>query len=133
MLFLRKPFDIMVTQKEKRFLIVWFLVITFAYLCNTVPISGTIVPYQAVDEQGYQKTAIYLFSANGWGGYSDSDFWPFVDYTDDYDGTSALSNINSEKYPVRIFNGIFASFNGWEFIIYAAIGLGIVFLPKIWK
>lgn len=119
----------MISKKEKRFLIVWFLVITFAYLCNAVPIHGTITPYEELDADGYQKTAVFLFTSGG----GEYDFWPFVDYTYGYNGVFASDTYNFEKYPVRVFNGIFYSFNGWEFLIYGAIGLGIVFLPKIWK
>lgn len=122
------PELMILTQKNRRFLIVWFAILTFALLCNLVPIRGKIRDYQQLDERGKAIPAIFLFTD---GNSDDYGFWPFVSYTDNYIGSFAADSIENAT-DMRVFYGIFHFFGFWEYLIYGAVGLAIVFLPQIW-
>ena len=116
----------MLTQKNRRFLIVWFSVITFALICDLVPITGALPDVYTINKsygnELYNGTHYVLTS-----GHADGSFWPFeVDYF--YDG-----HTHNHEMPIRFFRGVFYGFDFWEFLIYGIIGLAIVFLPRIWN
>jgi len=90
---------------------------------NVIPIKGK---YEN-EQKGFEAppglvVPQYIFTE---GNYDSRDgFWPFVEYLDKY------TNYN---YPIQdTFNGIFYNYNIVAFVVYIALGLGIVFLPKFW-
>lgn len=143
----------MLTQKNRRFLIIWFSVIIFALLCNIVPITGHLSDISWNKTGKPASTPIYLFSR----GYDKDDFWPFnpsiieSEYMTNPTEEARAENesrlyarahpglyvsethLNVETYNVFTFNGIFEGFDYWEFVIYGVVGLAVVFLPNIWN
>ena len=102
-----------ITQKEKRFLIIWIGICLFAFFVNLVPIEGKIDDFT------------YIFTVGESGG-----FYPF---TSDFMGRHFIGydQYDFMQFKPR-FNGIFNSFNLPEFIFYILLGFGIVYIPKIW-
>jgi hypothetical protein len=115
-----KPLNL--TLNQKRFLIIWILFHSFALFVNVAHIYGTL-------HDGYGKdndnTTVYLFCNTL--PDRESDFWPFTSYTEE----SYQSNLGN--YYERYYGGIFNSYGFPEYIFYMLLGLGIVFIPKLWK
>jgi hypothetical protein len=128
----------MVTRGNRRFLIVWFAMCSFALLCNVAPIRGEI----QAENLNTGTPRICLFTNRGDG------FWPFsTEFFDDRWWT----NRDYVEFPYRKngaivdadgyirndipseFNGLFNGFEYLEFLVYGILGICIVFVPKIWN
>jgi hypothetical protein len=97
---------------EKRFLIIWILLHSFALFVNLAEVSGKI------DRDNFLFTNTDpLYSKNG--------FWPFVNF----EGTNYYPADGNVLY----FNGLFYSYGLSAFIFYILLGIGIVYIPKLWK
>lgn len=107
--------NIRITQKERRFLIIWIGVCAFAWFVNYAQIRG------------YVGNQVYLFTI----GWDSTDFWPFTNFTHNLE----LDNNIGPGFRLNdtgAFYGIFKSFNSPEFIVYSLLGVAIIFVPKIW-
>ncbi|WP_118972468.1 hypothetical protein [Taibaiella koreensis] len=102
---------------EKRFLIVWIGVCSFAFFVNLADLKGH-----------------YTRGGNIWtSGQNQGDFWPFTNFTTYVEGVTFVGIDPSYSYASHTgFNGIFNSFDLPEFVFYSFLGLAIVFIPKIW-
>ncbi len=122
------------TLAQKRFLIIWICIHSFALFVNLANINGETV------EGDYNGGYTHLFTTRGY----EDDFYPFttfiykqkyfVENSNDprnYYGASMTFGEWKEKEPS--FNGFFTGYNLPEYIFYILLGLGIIFLPKIWK
>ena len=110
--------------KQKRFLIIWIIFHSFALFVNLAKIQGTIKEESSLftPEAKYE----YLFtSLTDW-----DKFWPITTY---YEKVHKYPTPTTSAYDVIYFNGIFNSYDYREYIFYILIGIGIVFVPKIWK
>lgn len=124
-----------ITLNQKRFLIIWICVHSFALFVNLVGLEGGS-EYRGSEQNG-------LFHTFTTKDYQKEDFWPFTTfletheyYTTNYDDPRNTIGItfrtrNEAKQPD--FNGIFNSYNLPEYIFYVLLGLGIVFIPKAWN
>lgn len=121
---------IIISLKEKRFLIVWLGLCSFALFLNVFNISGKIES----DDGKYQFLFFYSSEENGHP--YDEDFYPFTKFITNKSvlyPSESFSKYYITKGNYTRFNGIFNSFNLAEFVFYSLLGLGIVILPKVWK
>jgi len=126
-----------ITINQKRFLIVWILIHSFALFVNLAHIKGEY--YNKVYQLGGENREIkYLFTNS----INQDQFWPFTDYTTntfkkDTVGITPTDNdfniISLRTTSTEYFNGVFNSYNFPEFIFYILIGFAIVFVPKLWS
>lgn len=98
--------QLMITKGERRFLILWLATWSFAFFVNLTDINGKIFR---------NTTPQYIFTENS--EHRTQDFYPFTTFIEAH---------------CTCFNGIFNSFNLVEWVVYCLIGIGIVFIPKIW-
>lgn len=110
-----------ISLREKRFLIIWVLFHAFALFLSIAEIKGNY-------ENGY------YFSNSS----STKDFWPFAGfnnegYSPNFKGYDASGSSITRYEPYSTFKGIFNGYDLTEFIAYMVLGLGIVFIPKIWS
>ncbi|QNR85077.1 hypothetical protein H9N25_00780 [Pedobacter riviphilus] len=121
-----------VTLNQKRFLIVWICIHSFALFVNVASIYGTI--NEGTQTLGYSN----LFTINSY----EDDFWPFTKFTETESYIDYSPNIFDEigkpkrgiwRDKTPSFNGIFTGYNLPEYIFYIILGLGIIFIPKIWN
>jgi hypothetical protein len=113
---------------QKRFLIIWILLHSFALFINKADIEGLVNP--TLSENGQTGYQIHLFT-NTW--YHDG-FWPFVGFIKtEYMASGADYAGNSQTGNVVYFNGLFYCYNLSAFVFYIILGFGIVYIPKLWK
>jgi hypothetical protein len=118
------------TLREKRFLIIWLGICLFALFLNLADIQGKI------ESKDGKYQYLFFFSSEMYGHLYDNDFYPFTDFVVERSvlyPSEKLRDYYIGKGTYLRFNGIFNSFNLPEFIFYSLLGLGIVFIPKIWK
>lgn len=119
----------MLTIKNRRFLIVWFLVSGFALLCNIANLRGQIKD-QKLNSKGKYDMYINILSSYG---STENSFWPFTNtFIEKYQYVSADDTTVPDNW-VKGFEGIFNGFNYLEFIVYGIVALAIVYVPKMWK
>lgn len=114
---------------EKRFLIVWLGICSLALFLNVADIQGKI------EVKGGKYQYLFFFSSEMYGHSYDEDFYPFTDFI--VESSTLYPSEKIRDYYIGSgtytrFNGIFNSFNLPEFIFYSILGIGIVFLPKLW-
>ncbi|WP_276345636.1 hypothetical protein [Daejeonella sp. JGW-45] len=114
-----------ITIAQRRFLILWVLFHSFALFVNVFKISGTIVN-ESYDAGTYWKSKYVQLFTTG----PDEDFWPITEYSSYRKYIPYYRDTPEEVYN---FNGIFNSYDFTEYIFYFLIGLGIVFIPKLWQ
>jgi hypothetical protein len=115
------------TLFQRRFLIIWVTVNSFALLSNLAMIRGIIET---------QDSTIFLFTNYNLG--TDSDFWPFTSYYQESIGTppettSIPGDVIPGTPPHYFYGGLFNSYGIPEYICYMVLGLAIIFIPKFWK
>jgi hypothetical protein len=150
------------TLNQKRFLIIWTLINSFALFVNLAYLRG---------ELDTPTTTIYLFTSG-----EKSGFWPFTSYSTKEDRIAEVPNLIPDIPKTRYLKpedaikfaassdpnkavlstdsivtdfspiitrtigtshsyigGLFNSYGIPEYIFYMCLGLGIIFLPKSWK
>lgn len=96
----------------------------FALTVNLIPIKGES-PQHFCNEQTYYFTNGHYDSEKG--------FWPFVKYNQTFHGYGCRDENTGIIGDKEVFNGAFYNYNIGAFIVYIAIGLGIVFIPILWR
>jgi len=119
------------TLNQKRFLIVWILLNSFALFVNLADIRGAIDNSDtSYNSYGYlihngTDRIIYLFTNSS--GQNKSDFWPFTSYY-------SINYPSNSGFPIQHFyGGLFNSYDIPEYIFYMVLGFAIVFVPKLWN
>jgi hypothetical protein len=113
-----------ISTKQKRFLIIWIIINTFALFVNKVSLEGNL--NGSLPENGRDGYQTYILT-NTW---THEGFWPFVPFIESkYYNASGMQNAGT----VHTFNGLFYSYDLAAFMLYIALGFGIVFIPKLWK
>jgi len=110
------------TTNQKRFLIVWVIFHFLALFVNIADVRGLTNP--SLPENGKTGYQICLFTQYGHDG-----FWPFVQfYKENYEQLYATS-----YGKIVYFNGLFYSYDLSAFVFYMLVGLGVVFIPRLWS
>lgn len=111
--------NLKLTTNEKRFLVIWIIVHSFALFVNLADIEGAI----DFNNRDYTYTPTYFFTHYN---SNRSDFWPFTKFIT----TSRCADCVSSE---TIFEGVFNSYGTAEYLFYMVIGLAIIFVPKLWR
>ena len=131
------------STNSKRFLIVWVIFHSFALFVNIAHIEGyySMKINPPNDYEGFTYT--YILTHNDT--LNKNSFWPLTKYETGESWVDTIYNyqsVNNDlvKTPIRFqicnnhyFNGVFNSYGFTEYIFYTLVGIGIVYLPKIWK
>jgi len=123
-----------VTLNQKRFLIVWICIHSFALFVNLTGLYGTT--REGTETLGYAN----IFTTNGY----KNDFWPITTffYRERYYVPNPSDPRNQHGYSVTFgtwkekepsFNGLFTGYDSTEYLFYILLGIGFVFIPKIWN
>ena len=108
------------SKGERRFLILWLSTWSFAFFVNFTDINGKIG----------SSAPHYIFTINKEN--REKDFYPFTEFIgDEKKAKRSWSNPYVPDW-YTCFYGFFPSFNFIEWITFCALGIGIVFVPKIW-
>ncbi|MEQ7800177.1 hypothetical protein ABDJ41_10215 [Pedobacter sp. ASV1-7] len=107
-----------VTKNQKRFLIIWCLIHSFALFVNLANIEGAV---DFSKTEHYYEPSYFLSREN-----KPEQFWPFVTF---YDKT--FSNFTGKWEGT--FYGIFTAYGFEEFVFYILLGFAIIFIPKLWR
>jgi len=118
------------TQNTKRFLIVYLIIVFFAFFVNLVGWEGKIYsednPYEYFTRQYYTR----IFTKDNDFSSKLNHFWPISSYTDTSD---ELYGIGSRRVFTKNFNGIFYNFDITEYIFYSLLPFIILYIKKIWE
>jgi len=134
---------IKINQKERRIIIVFMLLNSFALLVNYFGLSPKFTTNgtsynESVGTYNYTNEIFpltdsktqHLMSVTSGTYYADGTsemyknrhphhFWPFTKFVD-------------KKYPAYRFRGIFADYDHTEFLVYSLLIFGIIILRKVW-
>lgn len=122
------------TVFQKRFLIVWILIHSFALFVNVADIEGRI------RNEGFSPI-LNIFTTPL--ADTQNDFWPITTFVKN--GKIILPGWNDPSYPLRQkfyvdygksafnFYGIFNSYGLTEYIFYIILGIAFVLVPKMWS
>ncbi len=107
-----------ITLKQRRFLIIWCIFHSFAYISNLIPITFDI-----------HSNDIFT---NGDDFNPNYGVWPFVEYFRFCKSCGDWNSAHTMRDDVNVFRGIFFNYNFMIFIIYLIVGISIVYIPKLW-
>src|SRR4051812_42783264 len=127
-----------ITLRERRFLIIWIILHCTALFVNVTKTEGNL-------RNKIASPIVNIFTTN----YCTSEgFWPFVAFMEYgacinvppvepnsegiYDPSSLVW---ADHLAVKSWNffGIFYSYNTKTFLVYIILGIGAIFLPKLWR
>ncbi len=122
-----------ITLKQKRFLIIWILIHSFALFVNLENIRGKIpseatISYDNYHTKFYNDSYVYLFTTGTYA-FGD-DFWPFTTF---YSAVSERPHYSDGVVNTVYFNGIFNAYKWPAYFFYLFLGFAVIYLPKIWE
>jgi hypothetical protein len=117
-------FIMKLTLSQKRFLIVWICLHSFALFVNVAKIKGTIQESSSFFTlNGHYE---YVFTD----GENNDNFWPFTKFYEKvYKSETEKVTATTDIY----FHGIFNSYGLVEYISYIIFGLALIYIPKFWS
>lgn len=116
------------TQNTKRFLIVYLIIVFFAFFVNLVGWEGKIY-----SEEGNYKYSTRIFTKDNDFSSKLNHFWPISSYTDTSDDIYGNSDVGYKIVYTKQFNGIFYNFDITEYIFYSLLPFIILYIKKIWE
>ncbi|HOS84442.1 MAG TPA: hypothetical protein PK199_05945 [Bacteroidales bacterium] len=116
------------TQNTKRFLIVYLIIVFFAFFVNLVGWEGKIY-----SEEGNYKYSTRIFTKGNDFSSKLNHFWPISSYTDTSDDIYGNSDVGYKIVYTKQFNGIFYNFDITEYIFYSLLPFIILYIKKIWE
>lgn len=119
------------TINQKRFLIIWICLHSFALFVNVFNIRGRLSTSNFISSSTADN---YLFTSSSSSSYK-NDFWPITNFTEEqryYIEPAYLSFQKGTWAYKTAFKGIFQDYDYSEFIFYILLGLAVIYLPKIW-